>query len=92
MSIVGIIASGNQIVDNSFANIMFFSMILNFNLVFLNLLPIPPLDGSRILMDILSKINPRILRPYQVFYRVGFLLVMAVSLTLVARDISSIIT
>ncbi len=89
-SIIGIIALGNDI-NNNFANVLFFSMILNFNLALLNLLPIPPLDGSRVLIDLLSKIDPRILSLQQAIYKIGFLFVIVVSLTLVVRDTLHII-
>jgi regulator of sigma E protease len=55
-SIVGIVAAGGAYVGLSFVKLLQFSVLLNVNLAVLNLLPILPLDGGKIVMGLLRKI------------------------------------
>ena len=55
--VVGLVAIGGQFVAAGFSNILQFAVILNINLALLNLLPIPPLDGGKILFCLLEKIH-----------------------------------
>ena len=54
--IVGIVAAGGAHVGLSFVKLLQFSVLLNVNLAVLNLLPILPLDGGKIVMGLLRKI------------------------------------
>lgn len=55
--VVGIVAIGGQFVAAGFSNILQFAVIININLALLNLLPLPPLDGGKILFCLLEKIH-----------------------------------
>jgi regulator of sigma E protease len=55
-SIVGIVAAGGAHVGLSFVKLLQFSVLLDVNLAILNLLPILPLDGGKIVMGLLRKI------------------------------------
>jgi regulator of sigma E protease len=55
--VVGIVAVGGQFVAAGLSNILQFAVILNINLALLNLLPLPPLDGGKILFCLLEKIH-----------------------------------
>ncbi|MHC4085165.1 MAG: site-2 protease family protein [Planctomycetota bacterium] len=55
--VVGIVAVGGQIIAAGFSNILQFAVIININLALLNLLPLPPLDGGKILFCLLEKIH-----------------------------------
>jgi regulator of sigma E protease len=54
--IVGIVAAGGAHVEFSFVKLLQFSVLLNVNFATLNLLPILPLDGGKIVMGLLRKI------------------------------------
>jgi regulator of sigma E protease len=54
--IVGIVAAGGAHVELSFVKLLQFSVLLNVNFATLNLLPILPLDGGKIVMGLLRKI------------------------------------
>ena len=54
--IVGIVAAGGAHVGLDFGKLVQFSVLLNLNLAIFNLLPIPPLDGGKIVMGVLHKI------------------------------------
>ncbi|MHC4109665.1 MAG: site-2 protease family protein [Planctomycetota bacterium] len=60
--VVGIVAVGGQIVAAGFSNILQFAVIININLALLNLLPLPPLDGGKILFCLLEKIHRSLAR------------------------------
>ena len=55
--IVGVVAIGGQLIAGDFSKVLQFAVILNINLALLNLLPIPPLDGGKILFCLLEKIH-----------------------------------
>ncbi len=52
-SIVGIVAAGGEAVGLDFARLLQFFIVLNLNLAVLNMLPILPLDGGKIVMGLL---------------------------------------
>lgn len=54
--IVGIVAIGGQHIEMNILRLFHFSIFLNVNLAIFNLLPIPPLDGSKIAMGIIERI------------------------------------
>lgn len=60
--VIGIVAMGGQMVAGNFLNILNLAIMLNINLVVLNLLPILPLDGGKILFCLLEKIHRSLIR------------------------------
>lgn len=60
--VVGIVAVGGQFVAAGFSSILQFAVILNINIALLNLLPLPPLDGGKILFCLLEKIHRSLAR------------------------------
>ena len=60
--VIGIVAVGGQMVAGDFLNILNMAVMLNINLAVLNLLPILPLDGGKILFCLLEKIHRSILK------------------------------
>lgn len=60
--IIGIVAQGGQLVGNSILDALRFSILLSLNLAILNLLPIPPLDGGKIILYLLEKAHPKMQR------------------------------
>jgi len=60
--IVGVVAIGGQFVAGDLSKILQFAIILSINLALLNLLPIPPLDGGKILFCLLERIHPSLVK------------------------------
>lgn len=60
--VVGIVAVGGQFVAAGLSSILQFAVIININLALLNLLPLPPLDGGKILFCLLEKIHRSLAR------------------------------
>ena len=55
--VIGIVATGGQMVAGDFLNILNLAIMLNINLAIFNMLPILPLDGGKILFCMLEKIH-----------------------------------
>lgn len=68
-----------------------FTAILSLNLAVFNILPIPALDGGRLLFVIISKLRGRLVsqKLEQVFHMVGFALLMLLVIVVTVRDINS---
>lgn len=60
--IVGIVVLGGQFIGADILRVLNFSILLSLNLAVLNLLPIPALDGGKIVLYCLEKIHPKFLR------------------------------
>lgn len=60
--IIGIVAMGGLMVAGDFLNILNLAVMLNINLAVLNLLPILPLDGGKIVFCLLEKIHRSLLK------------------------------
>ena len=60
--IIGIVAMGGQMVAGDFLNILNLAVMLNINLAVLNLLPILPLDGGKIVFCLFEKIHRSLLK------------------------------
>jgi Zn-dependent protease len=64
--------------DNLLIQFLLFSAIININLAVFNLLPVPPLDGSNILLSLMR--GPRFARAREVLVRQGPFLLIALIL------------
>jgi regulator of sigma E protease len=60
--LIGIVAMGGKMVAGDFLNILNLAVMLNINLAVLNLLPILPLDGGRIIFCLFEKIHRSLLK------------------------------
>ncbi len=54
--IIGIVAVGGAQFGATWANLLTFSVLVNISLAVLNLLPLPPLDGGRVVFCVLEKL------------------------------------
>lgn len=63
-SVLGIVATGGRFIENGFIQACTFTALMSLNLAVFNLLPLPPLDGAKMVMDLLSSLQPRLARAY----------------------------
>jgi len=60
--IVGVVVIGGQFVAGDLLKILQLAIILNINLALLNLLPLPPLDGGKIVFCLLEQIHRSLIK------------------------------
>ena len=88
--LVGIVAAGGAHVGLSFVRLLQFSVLLNVNLAIFNLLPIPPLDGGKIVMGLLRKIYQPLRRLEMPLTVGGWVLLAGLTLYLTALDVARV--
>lgn len=86
---VGIAVMTGQAAQMGFVYLLQFGAILSINLAILNILPIPALDGGRILFLIIEAISGRPVngKVEAIIHNVGFLLLMLLVLVVTYKDI-----
>jgi regulator of sigma E protease len=89
-SIVGVVAAGGAYVGLSFVKLLQFSVLLNVNLAVLNLLPILPLDGGKIVMGLLRKIYQPLRRLEMPLTIGGWVLLAGLMLYATALDLARV--
>ncbi len=85
--VVGIVAVGGQFIAAGLSKILQFAVILNINLALLNLLPLPPLDGGKILFCLLEKIHRPLTRLRLPVMVTGWLLILSLICYITILDV-----
>lgn len=86
---IGIVYAVNKTVKTGLMNLVLLTGFLSVNLGFFNLLPIPALDGSRLLILIIEGIRGKAMNPEKegMVHKIGFLLLIGLSLIVTYKDI-----
>ena len=89
---VGIAVLTKQVTTLGLAYILQFAALLSINLGIINILPIPALDGGRILFILIEKIkgSPVTQKTEQLFHTVGFILLILLMLLITLRDVTKL--
>ncbi|MYD69231.1 MAG: site-2 protease family protein [Acidobacteria bacterium] len=90
--IVGIVAIGGAEFGSTAVGLLTFSVWINLNLAVLNLLPLPPLDGGRILFCLLEKVYGPLTRLQTPVTLAGWAFVLAVMVYATIQDLGRIAT
>ncbi len=92
-SIVGIVSIADQFASLGIAFVLGFTAMISMNLGFINLIPFPGLDGSKVVLSLFEGLTGKKLpRPVEnVIHAIGFILLMALIALLVVRDILRLI-
>jgi regulator of sigma E protease len=87
---VGIVYATKQMSELGIAYLIQFAAILSINLAIFNILPLPALDGGRILFVIIEKFKGTPVREVieQRFHQVGFFLLLLLMVVVTVRDFS----
>lgn len=88
---VGVAVMTGQMVDLGFRYFLQFAALLSLNLAVINILPIPALDGGRILFALIEKIRRRPNRASleNAFHQVGFVLLMLLVVLVTYQDVAA---
>ena len=90
---VGIAGAVGDASDNGLASLMTITALISINLALINLLPIPALDGGRLLFVIIEAITRRPIQPSiaNAVNGIGFMLLIGLMLVITASDIFKIV-
>ncbi|UJX40438.1 site-2 protease family protein [Desulfovibrio sp. JY] len=86
-SLVGIVAEGGRYVRGETVRLFLFGGYLSMSLAVFNLLPLPPLDGGKIVFDSLERCASRFARFYLPSAVCGWLVLIALMVYATANDI-----
>jgi regulator of sigma E protease len=85
--VVGIVAVGGRFISAGFSSNLQFAVILNINLALLNLLPLPPLDGGKILFCLLEKIHSSLTRLRLPVMVAGWIMILSLICYITVLDV-----
>jgi regulator of sigma E protease len=88
---LGIIKYGGDHFGSTILGLLMFEAILNINLAVLNLLPIPPLDGARVVFCVLERIHRPILRLQRPATILGWRLILFLMFYVTVQDITRLV-
>ena len=93
IGVVGIIQVTGQVAQAGFANLMWFMGFISINLGVVNLLPVPPLDGARLLLMTIEKVRGKPMNPERegVLHMVGYFCLISLIVLVTFGDIWRII-
>lgn len=89
--IVGIVAVGGGQFGATVTSLLTFSVLINLSLAVLNLLPLPPLDGGRILLCVLEKIYRPVVRFEQPLTVAGWAMVWLLMAYVTVQDVGRLL-
>lgn len=86
---VGIYDATDQIVQSGFSNFLMWTAMLSINLGIINLVPLPALDGGRLMFVLIEAVRGKPIAPEKegVFHFVGFALLMLLMIVVTWNDI-----
>ncbi len=88
---VGIVYLTKQMSDLGIAYLLQFAALLSINLAIINILPIPALDGGRILFILIEKLkgSPIRRKTEGMIHQIGFMLLLLLMVVITVRDFST---
>jgi regulator of sigma E protease len=89
---VGVVAEGSRLVGFSGTKALFFSALLSVNFAVFNLLPVPILDGGKILLSLMEKIWPRSVRLFVPATAVSLVLLLLLFAYATVADVARMTT
>ncbi len=89
--IVGLVAIGGKQVGVDVLKLLSLSVMLNINLAFLNLLPVLPLDGGKVVLDILHRLRLPVRRVYVPVAVAGWAMLLLLMLYVTVNDVSNLL-
>jgi regulator of sigma E protease len=88
--VVGIVTGGSHFAGLDPVRLLLLAGIVDLNLMVLNLLPLPPLDGGKVALDCLERLFPKARRAYVPVMLVGWLFIIGLMVYATAMDVSKL--
>lgn len=85
--VIGVVTLGGQYIGADILRALQFSIMLSLNLAVFNLLPVPALDGGKIVLYLLEKIHPKFLRLHLPLAIAGWVILLGLMVYATALDI-----
>ncbi len=89
--IVGVVALGGSVVGPGWTNALQFAAFLSLNFVVLNLLPIPVLDGGKVVLYLLEKMHPKLQRLHVPLAMAGWIFMIGLMAYVTVCDIGKLL-
>ncbi len=89
--VVGLVAEGGDFVAGSLVRALQLSVVVNLNLAVINMLPIPPLDGGKVVLYLLEKMHAGLARLHVPLSAAGWILVLGALAYITLQDIRRLI-
>ena len=89
--IVGIVSSGSGYIAPDPLRAIGFTILISLNLAVFNLLPLPPLDGGKIILDLFHRLFSGLSRVYIPAVLTGWLLILGLMVYVTVMDVSRLI-
>ncbi len=89
--LVGLVAEGGDFMGGSLVRALQLSIVLNLNLAVINLLPLPPLDGGKILLYALEKMDVDLARLHLPLSAAGWVLILGALTYVTVQDIKRLL-
>lgn len=86
--VVGIVVQGGDFIGADLGKALQFAILLSLNLAVLNLLPIPVLDGGKIVLHLLEKVHPKATALYVPLSVLGLLLILGLFVYTTVLDVT----
>lgn len=86
--VVGIAAQGGQFIGYSFIKGLQFLALISLNLALINMLPIPAMDGGKLLLYLMEKIHPGFLRLNFPLSVAGWLFILGLMVYVTVADLA----
>jgi len=86
-SIVGIVAEGGRFMGDSLVRFLMLAAHISLSLAVFNLLPLPPLDGGKMVFDVLHRLCGRVSRFYIPAALCGWVLLLGLMVFATAQDV-----
>jgi len=89
--IVGIVSQGGQIIEGSIFNSLKFTALISLNFALLNLLPLPILDGGKVLLYLMEKVSVKFKKLHYPLALASWVLIIGLMVYVTYLDVAKLI-
>lgn len=90
-TIIDLVRESNQVINYSITRALQFSIMLNIHLALINMLPVPPLDGGKLLLYLIERVDKRLIRLHLPVNLLGWAMIIGLIVYLMSRSFINMI-